>query len=79
MAGDHVNTLFNDTTAAICLIVTHRKYFFFILFLTFINYIMVNCFCSLALYFNNSKSKDSNCDKLKYYCLPRENSEIQSQ
>ena len=57
MAGDHVNTLFNDTTAAICLIVTHRKYCFFILFLTFINYIMVNCFCSLALYFKQQQKQ----------------------
>ena len=40
---------------------------------------MVNCFCSSALCFNNYKSKDSNGNKLKYYRLPRVNSEIQSQ
>ena len=28
---------------------------------------------------NNCKSKDSIGEKLKHYCLPRENSEIQSQ
>ena len=40
---------------------------------------MVNWFCSSALCFNNYKSKASNGNKLKYYRLPRENSEIQSQ
>ena len=40
---------------------------------------MVNWFCSSALCFNNYKSKDSNGDNLKYYRIPRENSEIQSQ
>ena len=39
----------------------------------------MNCFCSSALCFNNYKSKDSNGNKLKYYRLPRVNSDIQSQ
>ena len=39
----------------------------------------MNWFRSSALCFNNYKSKDSNGDKLKYYRLSRENSEIQSQ
>ena len=43
------------------------------------NFIMVNWLSSSALCFNNYKSKDSNGEKLKYYCLPRENPEIQSQ
>ena len=40
---------------------------------------MVHWFCSSALCLNNYKSKDLNGEKLKYYRLPRENSEILSQ
>ena len=39
--------------------------------MTFINFILVNWVCSSALRFSNYKSKDSNCEKFKYYRLLR--------
>ena len=65
--AQHLNVLNGD-----------RKYYFSILLWTFINFIMMDWICASALCFNNCKRKDSNSKRLKYYCLPRENSEIQS-